>query len=154
MGKRDRIMKSAAAIAVVNGGKKTEPRYMSASSMLDTRSLEERNAQIPLKIGDYQFRIFTDIFDDPKRNEYPAYDTIPEQYKNRYCKEYKIASEMFFAGWRPHEYTYRVPQGIDDRLFKRSVINTISALLRSWEPSQETKMATVAWCIAEWMIID
>lgn len=80
----------------------------------------------------------------------PNYADIPEEFRNRndHTEWNKFVSHWFFYG-QPHEKW---------DLYRREDVNAdqawdhLTAIMRSWEPKHEHKMATVAWLLSRWFL--
>ena len=146
MGKADRYAKQAAALAkqgnVVSSNKKPAPIPQKPEVKL-----------IALKVGDHQFPLFENhVFNDANLRDYPAYDKIPQEF-NSHANRWKLrAARIFYSGASLQELglRYKKPADIPYETYYMSVKVTLYALLRSFAPQHEHKMATVAWCMSEW----
>lgn len=91
-------------------------------------------------------------FGDPKHM--PKYDSLPEQFKdwrhNHYCE---AVSSWFYSGAKAHEngiaikdHAYIAKPGVE----ARKALAAIKAVLGSWEPKHEHKIAACGYMLSEW----
>lgn len=79
----------------------------------------------------------------------PAESDIPGAFWDRFSQRnawVKIAEAIFFGGKRPR---LKAKAGVDGA----AAVRFIQALLRSYEPKHERKMATVGFLLSEWFDI-
>lgn len=100
-----------------------------------------------LALGGRQFREFTglDFAFGAKLSDYPPFSSIPEEFRQERTKANEAASQFFFSGGRLEDFDLRLKSGVDRAAF----YGTLKALLSSFEPKHEHKMATCAWLISE-----
>lgn len=73
----------------------------------------------------------------------PSYNKVPEEFKNGNSKWNTVINDWFYSGlkdcnWQPKE-------GIDTK----EAIRHIKAILSSWKPKHEHKMAGCAYLLSE-----
>lgn len=73
----------------------------------------------------------------------PAYSDIPEEFKSRSNKWTKVVSDWFYSGLK--EVVWTPKEGID----KEDALRHIKAVMGSWEPKHEHKMAGCAFLLSE-----
>ena len=148
MGKRDKYAKQAAAIA-----RDEHKRVKGLYAPKSLKTPEPEVQLIPLKVGDHQFPVFEGgIFNDAKLYQYPQYDSIPLDFRLRSDFWSDCAQRIFHSGASLEDLgiEYNTPEGVDSKVFWMSVKAAMRALLQSWDPSHDHKIATVAWCMSEW----
>lgn len=74
----------------------------------------------------------------------PATDAIPPDYRNR--RQWESFARKWFAGTLPEGVHMHATEGIDARAAGRH----LTAVLRSYEPKHEHKIAGVAWLASRW----
>jgi hypothetical protein len=152
MGKADKYLKQAKAIAKVYGEPVKKTRVSPMPEKLEPSSVRER---IALRVGTHQFPLFQDLLEYPSGSAYPQYADIPADFHDRNNRFCKIASSIFFNGGRVEDHGLRLkyPKDINQDVYRVSVLCTVQALLQSYgdrAPQHERKIGTVAWCLSEW----
>lgn len=71
----------------------------------------------------------------------PTWDEIPDYFKNNWIKP-SVASQWFYEGLKDAEFFPR--QGMD----RNKALQHVKAVLRSWEPKHERKMAGVEYLLS------
>lgn len=77
----------------------------------------------------------------------PAYDSIPDEFKDHWNPYAKLQSEWFFKGLKRSKL--RVKPGINEKL----ALMHLAAIQGSWEPKHEHKAAGVAYLMSLWFDI-
>lgn len=77
----------------------------------------------------------------------PAYDKLPSEYKRRYDepKSIKLVNRWFFKGL-PENLKIVFNPGIDGE----KALRHLTAIMHSFQPKHEHKVAAVAWLIDQW----
>lgn len=102
---------------------------------------------VGLKLGDHQFRAFTgaDLAFGARLSDYPAYDSIPEQFRRGHSPANKIVSTLFFKGGQLADFGLRLKAGVNPAAF----FGALKAMLGSFDPKHEHKEAACAWLVDE-----
>lgn len=74
----------------------------------------------------------------------PKYQDVPQNFKDHHDPYHKIVSNWFFQGL--DESKIKAREGVD----RRDALLNIKAILRSYEPKHEHKIAGCAMLLAEW----
>lgn len=77
----------------------------------------------------------------------PSYKSIPEEFKDRGNKHYKFCSDWFFNGLVEFP---KSKEGVD----VGKALRAVAAILKSWEPKHEHKMAGAAYLVSQWFDIE
>jgi len=68
------------------------------------------------------------------------FNCTPDEFE----KQIDVAMDLFFKGGRLADFSLKVKEGVDSDNFHKC----LSCMLRSWEPSHESKMLTAGLFIA------
>lgn len=80
----------------------------------------------------------------------PAYNTIPEEFKNSYNNYSDFISHWFFNGLSDKDMERLTPkEGID----ATKAMRHIAAIMRSWAPKHEHKTAGCAYLLSEFFTL-
>jgi len=85
-------------------------------------------------------------FDVPIKDILPKRSDVPEEFFDHYNKWHNFVSDMFFAGGKLPP----VKEGVDLAQAARHM----KAVLSSWEPEHNHKIAGVAYLASQWFILD
>lgn len=82
-----------------------------------------------------------------KVDHLPPMTEIPEEFKNfnRETKWNELVSRWFYSGL-PKETEFIAKDGVDPK----KALRAIGAILASWDPEHEHKMAGAAYLMSEW----
>jgi hypothetical protein len=70
------------------------------------------------------------------------------ELERKFRKEAQVADKLFFNGGKLEDYGFAIKEGIN----KAAVYTALSALLKSFEPSHEAKIGTVARYLNSWCV--
>ncbi len=76
----------------------------------------------------------------------PAWEEIPEKFRQERSPFNRIASKLFFKGGRLSDLGLAPKEGVDLRMALRA----LECCLASFEPAHEHKEAGVAFMLSEW----
>lgn len=74
----------------------------------------------------------------------PSYRSLPEEYQREHAHFCRVAQDWFFNGLKVD--TLKPKEGID----AKAALRHCGAVLRSFEPKHEHKIAGVGWLMAQW----
>lgn len=80
----------------------------------------------------------------------PDVKTLPEDYRNERAHACTVAQDLFFKGGKMADYGYTCREGVD----QNDAIRAIRAVLGSFQPKHEHKIAAVGWMIDQWFVRD
>lgn len=114
---------------------------------VEQQTLTPSALPIGLKLGDHQFRPFTnmDCAFGADLKDYPPYDSIPEKFRRGNTPANSVVSTLFFKGGSLDQFGLRVKAGVDRSAF----YGALKAMLCSFAPPHEHKDAACAWLVAE-----
>lgn len=76
----------------------------------------------------------------------PKYQEVPEEFKKFHGNKWiAVVDEWFFRGLSDNA-EFKPKKGID----QSKALRHISAIMRSWEPKHEHKIAACAYLLSEW----
>lgn len=84
-------------------------------------------------------------------NHMPRYETIPSDFKQRgnpYCE---FISDWFFGGRNADDMARLKEREGTDRAM---ALRAIRAIMKSWAPRHEHKVAACAYLLSEWFVLD
>lgn len=76
-------------------------------------------------------------------NAYPPLDDMPDEYQRNRAEGCEIASSLFYKGGKMSDFGRALKKGVDNEKF----LLTLRALLSSYSPKHEQKIATVGLLI-------
>ena len=74
----------------------------------------------------------------------PRYRSLPEEYQQESAPFCRLASKWFFSGLDTK--TLKPKEGID----AQAALRHCAAIMRSFEPKHEHKIAGVGWLLSQW----
>lgn len=77
----------------------------------------------------------------------PAYEEIPEEFKKQFNPYVKLTSQWFYKGLE------KTKLKVKPEVNEVNAFNHLFAILSSFEPSHEHKMAGVAYLMSQWFDI-
>lgn len=103
---------------------------------------------VGLKLGGHQFRNFDglDCAFGARLADYPAYESIPEEFRRGHSKANDVVGTLFFRGGQLSDFGLSLKAGIDPRAFH----SALKAMLGSFDPKHEHKKAACAWLVSEY----
>lgn len=102
--------------------------------------MTETQTQEPLTIAGHPFRAFNSLEAafGASLSDYPNMDELPEDYRRGRALGCSVFSALFFDGGKLSDHGRELVPGTDKGLFYA----TLRALMSSWEPPHELKVAT------------
>jgi hypothetical protein len=76
----------------------------------------------------------------------PRMEDLPEEYRCERADACRVAEHLFFKGGRLSDYGYLCREDVDFG----DALRAIKAVLGSFQPKHEHKIATVGWMIDKW----
>lgn len=100
---------------------------------------EQQNYARPLPVTDVDLAFGGDI-----SRLMPRYRSLPEEYQRETAPFCRLVSKWFFSGLDTK--TLKAKEGID----ANAALRHCGAVLRSFEPKHEHKIAGVGWLMSQW----
>jgi len=101
------------------------------------------------RLGDHLIRKFSrlDAAFGAKDSDYPRYESIPAEFKRfRGNRHVDAVSGLFFNGGKLADHGLTIKEGVDREAF----MTALQALLSSFAPEHELKIATCGWLLSEY----